>query len=382
MLKKVIAALVLVAVSMSIAQWYPEPSGTTLDLYCVQALWAMGEDGTILFRRLGVWEQRTSPTSNELYGVHWPYACGDYGTILRYNTSSLIWELLNTGSSAHLRDIWYQGNANIIAVGIGGVILKSTNAGQTWAQKPSGTSRDLQDVHWESPVLLVVGEAGTILSSTDGGETWRPMNSGTTEDLYGVCPCGTQLHLACGRNGTVIRSTDGGLNWFRVESGTGENLLDIASYSPHSYIVGTAGTILESWDRGQTWQAVASGTPYLLWGVRMSSSLDIAVGANGTILCHEAVGMTEPPRLTGPELTGVGLVVRVVGSQMRVNMRLPAGLTDTRVIVTSAAGRAEGGIPLVNGSGCFDMTELAAGVHFVTAHAGTRVLLAKVVKLR
>jgi len=58
------------------------------------------------------------------------------------------------------------------AVGWGGRILHSTDAGITWTDQTSGTSANLNDVAFATDALrgISVGDGGTILSTANGGE--------------------------------------------------------------------------------------------------------------------------------------------------------------------------------------------------------------------
>ena len=60
-----------------------------------------------------------------------------------------------------------------IAVGSGGIILKTIDGGVSWQQKNSGVSGTLYDVeYYTSSIVYAVGSGDAILRSADGGETW------------------------------------------------------------------------------------------------------------------------------------------------------------------------------------------------------------------
>jgi hypothetical protein len=64
-------------------------------------------------------------------------------------------------------------DANIgYAVGLNGIILKTTNAGTTWSPQLSGTSQHLRSVYFtDGTTGYAVGENGTIIKITSGGST-------------------------------------------------------------------------------------------------------------------------------------------------------------------------------------------------------------------
>ena len=72
-----------------------------------------------------------------------------------------------------------------------------------------------------------VGNGGVIIKTTDGGETWSTQNSGTSSDLKSVFFNDQYAGYAVGKNGTVIRTTDGGSNWISQNIGTTSELNSI-----------------------------------------------------------------------------------------------------------------------------------------------------------
>jgi len=68
-----------------------------------------------------------------------------------------------------------------------GSIYKTTNAGEDWILKSSGTAINLNSVFFiDNNNGFAAGLDGIILKSTDGGENWSIKPSGTTHDLLSV----------------------------------------------------------------------------------------------------------------------------------------------------------------------------------------------------
>ena len=55
-----------------------------------------------------------------------------------------------------------------------------------------------------------MGLYGVIVRTTDGGETWTAQSSGTPASLYGVHFTDADTGTAVGDNGTILRTTAGG----------------------------------------------------------------------------------------------------------------------------------------------------------------------------
>lgn len=102
---------------------------------------------------------------------------------------------------------------------------------------------------------LAVGDGGRVLASHDAGRTWQVGKPAADVGLLGVAVRGTH-RIAVGQAGTVLVGTaDGG--WKRVPVDTGERLLGIdMNASGLAVVVGAFGTILKSTDFGETWRKV------------------------------------------------------------------------------------------------------------------------------
>jgi hypothetical protein len=92
-----------------------------------------------------------------------------------------------------LHDVALAG-ARLVAVGSDGSkarVWTSDDGGMSWTDRPSAgaaTSAELRGVAASGPAALAVGAGGAILKSGDAGATWAPLSSGglTTGDLYGA----------------------------------------------------------------------------------------------------------------------------------------------------------------------------------------------------
>ena len=68
-----------------------------------------------------------------------------------------------------------------------GIVLKTTNTGNSWFQTEYITSEHLEDITFvNSNKGYIVGNHGLILSTSDAGQSWNPVNSGTDKWLNSV----------------------------------------------------------------------------------------------------------------------------------------------------------------------------------------------------
>jgi photosystem II stability/assembly factor-like uncharacterized protein len=134
----------------------------------------------------------------------------------------------------------------------------------------------------------IVGDRGVILATTDGGESWTMEDSGTKNGLFNVDFRDDNEGYAVGEKGTILRTENGGQNWQKVINGNIASLMrvDFAD-DKNGWIVGHGGTILRSSDKGRSWVRQESNTSTHLYGLFMSKKYGWAVGAKGLIIDYQ-----------------------------------------------------------------------------------------------
>lgn len=99
------------------------------------------------------------------------------------------------------------------AVGNGGVIYKTTNAGTGWILKTSGVTSQLWDVSFINDTIgYVVGENGTILKTLDGGTTWLQQPTPISSVLRANYALSNDIAWAAGDSSKVLKTTTGGIS--------------------------------------------------------------------------------------------------------------------------------------------------------------------------
>ena len=142
-----------------------------------------------------------------------------------------------------------------LAVGLGGRVLRSSDAGLTWQEVASGTPHALRAVRITGSVAWAAGDAGTLLRSDDAGATWNAVNPGTGADLLAVDAAGADVWVT-GRGGVAYRSGNGGAGWSRVDLGL-PHAVDVDFVrlaAPDTvWLAGGGGFVRRSVDGGATW---------------------------------------------------------------------------------------------------------------------------------
>ncbi len=163
-------------------------------------------------------------------------------------------------SGNSLYGIHYRTPDTVVAVGGGGLMLRSTDGGERWKQvyRPGNTFATFRGIDFAGDELtgVVVGSGGTIIRTTSGGDDWTSVESNTSADLLGVAFAGDDRVVAVGYGGVIMRSSDAGRTWSSIASPTSRNLnaVDFGD-SDSGIIVGDTALVLRSTDGGTTWSS-------------------------------------------------------------------------------------------------------------------------------
>ncbi|MFC2092649.1 YCF48-related protein [Bacteroidota bacterium] len=267
-------------------KWFPLNSGTTNDLNMIfssGSSWIVGENGSIFRMDGDNLTPITSGTTNDLYSMHAHgnfWIVGENGTILK-SPDGINWTSVNSGTTNTLYSYARTYINTFTIVGSNGLILRSTNNGDTWSPQASSTTSDLKMINYSSlNSIWIAGSNGTLLKSTDYGLNWIPQNIGTTNDLNVIKMLGNTGYIF-GSNGLILKTDNGGLNWTQQVSGTSANL---KSYDASGWIVGSSGTILRTTNGGINWILQDSVPSANLNSVKMIGEIGWTIGNAGAFL--------------------------------------------------------------------------------------------------
>jgi len=269
------------------------------------------------------------------------------------------WTVGNSGNANALYSVANDGNGTFIAVGGGGTILKSINAGSSWTTVASGTNY-LTAVTYGNGMFVAVGDYGSVFYSTTG-TTWSKAN-------YTIDSAATIYGVTYGPNGFVISGADVNYNLFfasRASLTSGSWTLSPFTSSNGLYYYALVTTnasgyvasyndangeayVLTSTD-GSSWNQIDTGDPY---GINTMAYLNGAVrivGANDYKLeavqqssqanqaplvfspaSPQAYGTTNTLTTTGGSGTGAVSYTVLSGPGSIVN--------NTQLVVTSGSG--------------------------------------------
>ena len=291
------------------------------------------------------WKERNTGTNSILYSITDPWSLdyklvsGHYGIILKNDGIQTDFEMINKGPLNFLQSIEFVNNETGWAVGgatgwggtSDGIILHTTNGGETWeVQQDLQTPLNAMDFVNENKGWAV-GRDGLIKFTSNGGANWGTQTSPLTKTLTSVCftdenngwivsmsnwgeiihttnggttwtlqtnPSGNPLHdvffidgnkgWAVGLDSSVIRTTDGGAHWewINVNASLGYRFASVFFVDEmHGWITGIYGSIMRTTNGGETWQEVESGIDETLNDIYfIDKEIGWVVGDAGTVL--------------------------------------------------------------------------------------------------
>ncbi len=245
--------------------------------------WAVGDRGTVLCYRDGVWEKESSPTPDRLNAV-WAlrsdlvWAVGEGGVIIQYN--GVNWQEVKSGSQEDLSTVIFYSEREGYAAGEYGTILVWN--GMVWEQL---TDSPVSEKLYAGAVagrehIWLCGQNSVLLYYQ--GESWQQVETESTYDLYGMAMERVDHGWAIGDYGEALLCRDG--RWERRPTAVEESIYAIDYERGGScWAVGAHGLLLHYSDG--RWDRVASPTNEDLFGIDV---LDIgkvvAVGGAGTII--------------------------------------------------------------------------------------------------
>ena len=276
---------------------------------------------------------------------------GEQGHILYSDNNAADWTHADVPVSLAITAVSFAGADGAWATAHDGVLLQSTDRGQTWQTKLTGSDvarlsaaaaekkveqlqaaieqaspETLEDLEWAlddasfaledaeaaidegitTPLLDVwfedgrngyaLGAYGILLHTSDGGENWSlqsdRLDNPDKYHLYGITRSRGGTLVVVGEAGTLLRSLDSGQTWLRPESPyAGSFFGTVAAADGGLLAFGLKGNVFRSIDEGATWSAVDTGDQRtLLAGMTQADGRIILVGSAGVVLSSDNNG--------------------------------------------------------------------------------------------
>jgi len=219
---------------------------------------------------------------------------GERGFALLSDDAGKSWRAVGTPVTRTLTGVAFNGDKLGVAVGHGGSLVRTEDAGETWAEVP------LDEAMGESLLgvtalgdgkFAAYGAFGFYFDSQDGGRSWTRRMIVAEEfeaHISQVVPVNGVLWLV-GETATIARSDDGGATFVAVPSPyTGSFFGMVVAKDGALLLYGMRGTVYRSADAGATWQKIETGTTASFNGGRVLSDGRIMLVGNSGLVAHSA----------------------------------------------------------------------------------------------
>ena len=256
------------------------------------------------------------------------FAVGERGHILS-SADGARWKQMEVPTRATFTTIT-SADGQLWAGGHDGVIVHSTDGGQTWQrQRVSAWSADDQDPTHGVPIMdmlfldanngFAVGAYSLFLETHDAGVTWTPrrlnapaaapapgaeqandqnwtfdtaqLQLGEESDPHfnAIVRTGSGGLLIAGERGALYRSRDNGVTWEKAKLPYDGSMFGALGWEgEHVLVLGLRGNVYESDDLGGSWRKVETGiNANLMGGQALANGGAVLVGANGRVLVRK-----------------------------------------------------------------------------------------------
>lgn len=273
------------------ATWVTLDSGVSTDVYLLDFVsptegWAVGWStfsgmAVILSTDDGgrSWQVRHALADDLLFGISVGRAGrvlavgqrgdGDDGLILTSTDHGDTWTETVLPTSFGLYDVQLLPSGRAFACGYDGAIFRSDDAGLSWTQLDTGTSKVFRalSVVSDDTVYAMGGTpfgGDSVWVSHDGGGSWA------LRKQFGGALIFSDLHFSDADTGVIVgtgvfRTVNGGVNWKKdmqipdvAELGVMQR---VNFHGAVGVTVGGAGHTLRSLDHGETWELLGTPSP-------------------------------------------------------------------------------------------------------------------------
>ena len=262
-------------------------------------------------------------------------AVGQGGTVIKTTDAGEEWMLTYSNINIWMNDVKFDPNTPgvVWAAGMGGVIIKSTDNGDTWTvvrpfDDPNNTIRGIGVPSGTTGFATFIGYAGTYFETYNGGATFVQrfdipftMHSIAYSPNYPTDGRG----IISGTDGKVWNTTNSGTTWVSRNTNRYDYMNDVVFINPDEAIIcGNNGTILRSTNFGKNWTLNTQNlTSEHLRSIDAFGNIVTLCGDNGKIMTSNDAGLTFVDQLNGDSRhfyavslrsSAVGVVVGEVGS--------------------------------------------------------------------
>jgi photosystem II stability/assembly factor-like uncharacterized protein len=247
-----------------------------------------GQPGTALMQDYDLYSIRFAP------GAQSGWIVGEQGLVLHSTDGGETWKRQKTTTQNALLSVAAASDKVASAVGDHGALLWTSDGGEHWNEQTMDNLTFFDVAFSDEKNTWAVGEFQTIIHSSDGGKTWQAQRGGqvadfTTPPYFIVFPTDANHVLVAGQSGVLAATNDGGKTWKEDKLPVDISVFGVAGGAGASqWLVGARGAVFHS-KPGGGWN-VEYPTFQELTGVAVADGFELAIGLDGTLLRSEGTG--------------------------------------------------------------------------------------------
>lgn len=179
--------------------------------------------------------------------------------ILHTNDGGETWSSFQAENQ--VRSMAFANNETGYAIGLGGLILKTTDGGANWVSQTKAVNIDVRYITFFDELNgMTVSNQGQIMRTVDGGANW--IDQETFKPDYAAVLNGFKFFDAStgwasgfsGVIGKIIKTEDGGVTWIDKTDGSPNSFRDLHFTDESTgWVAGQEFSILHTSDDGNTW---------------------------------------------------------------------------------------------------------------------------------
>jgi len=237
----------------------------------------------------------------------------DSSWLYKTTTGGLYWES-TVFPMVRLNVVWFMDDTTGFLGGDWGLIMKTTNGGNSWTDVPySETYSYVRFSALNPQVIYASALSGAIIKSVDGGLTWNVVISGTSDSPF-VHHFDEQTGIFTGTfDSKIYKTYNGGSTWWpKVNEDVYATSMNFFN-GVNGVVTSRNGDIRHTYDQGETWELTPSTIPvssYSWYTTASFSSMDQGImgGLNGLMAMTTDGGLSltqTSTTITGDNLMGL-----------------------------------------------------------------------------
>jgi photosystem II stability/assembly factor-like uncharacterized protein len=164
------------------------------------------------------------------------------------------------GADKPFLDVWFENDTTGWVVGAYGLMLRTTDGGQTWqswfAQADNPRLMNLYSIRPAAGALYAAGEGGTVLRLDATAQRFVAVPVDYAGSMFGITDAGDAV-LVYGLRGNAFRSVDGGATWAKTDTKLPASIVSGTTLAPGTVVLADqGGRLAVSQDRGVTFAPV------------------------------------------------------------------------------------------------------------------------------